>query len=96
MSQFEREKYVLSEALVEDGEDLLETLVAEVLDPLQAVVGERHPDKCSVVKQKRRDPNEKVDYFMFQICRTNIVDPDPNLSHNADPNAGSHKNCVRC
>jgi hypothetical protein len=72
ISQFEREKYVLSEALVEDGEDLLEPLVAEVLDPLQAVVGERHPveyrgDKCSVVNQKRYDPHEKVAHFMFQI-----------------------------
>ena len=33
----------LSEALVEYGEDLLETLVAKVLHPLQAVVRQRHP-----------------------------------------------------
>ena len=39
----------LSEALVEDVEDLLEALVAEVLDPVQAVVGQRHPERLNAV-----------------------------------------------
>ena len=33
----------MSEAVVEEGEDLLEPLRAELLHPFQVVVGQRHP-----------------------------------------------------
>ena len=36
---------LLSEAVVEEGEDLLEPLRAELLHPLQVVVGQRHPQR---------------------------------------------------
>ena len=40
----------LPEALVEDIEDLLEPLVTEVLDPVQAVVGEGHSQRLYTVE----------------------------------------------
>ena len=39
----------LSEALVEHIEDLLEALVAKVLDPVEAVVGQSHPERLYAV-----------------------------------------------
>ena len=36
---------LLPEAVVEEGEDLLEPLRAELLHPLQVVVGQRHPQR---------------------------------------------------
>ena len=90
----------LSEALVEYGEDLLETLVAKVLHPLQAVVRQRHPKymrqkltrnknqsiKCAKIKHGPQGKNlpSNLHNFFYEKLLNSIISINIIISYSQD------------
>ena len=60
----------MPEAVVEEGEDLLEPLRAELLDPLQVVVGQRHPQRLDarvlLLRAQVRVALQVEEFMIFQ------------------------------